>query len=189
MQWIQIQALGAHAYAWPRLMTWLPTSWWSKSMVSMLISLNLSSPNHLRLTWFMQDGAPPHTTGETIDLLHQLVGHHVISLGNAHEWATKAWISIQWICSFGGAAKGQVYANKPRSLAVLKQEVEDYHHATTPATYRWVVENFGVRIKACLNRSRAHIENVNYKQNNSWTIWKWHGVCFPSMDHWTWHLL
>ena len=60
---------------------------------------------------------------------------------------------------------GQVYANKPRTLAVPKQEVED-RQATTPATCRRVVEHFGVRIKACLNRGGAHIENVNYKQYN-----------------------
>ena len=44
----------------------------------------LPSPNQLRLAWFMQDGAPLHTAGETIDLLHQLF--RVISLGTVHEW-------------------------------------------------------------------------------------------------------
>ena len=46
----------------------------------------LPSPNQLGLTWFMQDGAPPHIAGESIDLLHQLLGN-CVSLGTAHEWA------------------------------------------------------------------------------------------------------
>ena len=129
----------------------------------------LPSPNQLRLAWFIQDGAPLHNAGEATDLLHQPFGNHVISLGTAHEWGAPrpGFESIDFYI-LGGAAKGQVYPNKPRTLAVLKQEVEDYHQATTPATCRWVVENFGVRTKACLNRGRAHIENVNYKQYNEW---------------------
>ena len=115
----------------------------------------------------MQDGAPPHTAGETIDLLHKLFGNRVISLGTAHEWAPcSPDMNPLDFFLFLGAAKGQVYANKPRTLAVQKPEVENYHQATTPATCRRVVENFGVRTKACLNRGGVHIENVNLKQDN-----------------------
>ena len=48
----------------------------------------LPSPNQLRHAWFMQNGAPAHTAGETIDLLHQLFGNRVISLGTVHEWVS-----------------------------------------------------------------------------------------------------
>ena len=30
------------------------------------------TPNQLTMTWFMQDGAPPHTAGDTITFLRQL---------------------------------------------------------------------------------------------------------------------
>ena len=122
---------------------------------------HLLSPNQLRLTWLIQDGAPPHNAGETINLLHQLFGNRVVSLGKAHEWASDSPDLNPLDFFFLGAAKGQVYANKPRTLAVLKQEVEDHHQATTPATCRRVVENFGVRLKACLNRGGAPIGDVN----------------------------
>ena len=46
----------------------------------------LLSPNQLRLAWFMQDGDPPHTVGETIDLLHQRFGNRVNSLGTEYDW-------------------------------------------------------------------------------------------------------
>ena len=42
--------------------------------------IQLLSPSQLRLAWFMQDDAPPHIAGETIDLLHQLFGNRVINL-------------------------------------------------------------------------------------------------------------
>ena len=112
----------------------------------------------------MQDGAPPHTAGETIDLLHQLFGNRVIGLDTVHECAPHSPELNPLDFLFWGTAKGQVYANKPQTLAV---EVEEYCYAITPATCRQVVENFGVRIKTCLNRGGAQIQNVNYnKQYN-----------------------
>ena len=96
----------------------------------------LLSPNQLRLSWFMQDGAPPYTAGETIDLLHQLFRNRVISQATVHERALHSLDLNPLDFIFWGAAKGQLYANKPRTLAVLKQEVEDYCQATAPATCR-----------------------------------------------------
>ena len=67
--------------------------------------------NGLSITHRQEPGAPPHTAGETIDLLHQLLlGNHVINLGTAHE-------SVLHIPNmnpldfflFWGVAKGQVY--------------------------------------------------------------------------------
>ena len=84
----------------------------------------------------MQNGAPPHTAGETINLLHQLFGNRVISLGTVHEWAPHSPDLNPLDFFLLGAAKGQVYTNKPQTLAVLKQKVEDYCQATTPTTCR-----------------------------------------------------
>ena len=83
----------------------------------------------------MQDGAPPHTAGETIDFLNHLFGNCVISLGTVHELAPHIPDLNPLDFLFYGAAKGHVYANKPQTLTVLKQDMEDYHQATTPATY------------------------------------------------------
>ena len=118
------------------------TSEWSHKVLCRFHTdlAQLLSPNQLRLAWFMQDGAPSHTAGETIDLLHQLFGNHVIILGTAHEWAPHSPdlnpLDFFFTFNFWGAAKDEVYANKPRTLAVQKQEVEDDRQATTPAICR-----------------------------------------------------
>ena len=65
---------------------------------------------------------------------------------------------------FWGAAKAEVYKEKPCSLRQLKQAVESFTQSVTTETCRCVIENFAVRINACANRNGAHIENVNYKK-------------------------
>jgi len=91
-----------------------------------------------------------------------------LSCGSSSETASLPWAPDRpdlnpldyW---FWRAAKGSVYANRPATLDDLKQEVSDYFQAVPRETYRKVGQNFRVRINACLNRERAHIENVNYK--------------------------
>ena len=46
------------------------------------------TPNQLSMTWFMQDGATPHTAGVTITFLRQLFRNRLIALDTAHDWAT-----------------------------------------------------------------------------------------------------
>ena len=110
----------------------------------------------------MQDGAPPHTAGDTITFLRQLFRNHLVALGTAHDWAPYCPDLNPLDFWYWGAAKGSVYANLPTTLDDLKQEVSDYLQAVPHETYREVGQKFGVRINACLNHRGAHIENVNY---------------------------
>ena len=45
------------------------------------------TPNQLNMTWFMHDGAPPHTAGDTITFLQQLFRNCLVALSTAHDWA------------------------------------------------------------------------------------------------------
>ena len=74
------------------------------------------------MTLFMQDGAPPHTAGDTITFLQQLFRNHLASLGTAHDWAPHSPDLNPLDNWFWGAAKGSVYANHPATLDDLKQE-------------------------------------------------------------------
>ena len=111
----------------------------------------------------MQDVAPPYTAGDTITFLCPLFRNRLVALGTAHDWAPHSPDLNPLDYWFWRAAKGSVYANRPATLDDLKQEVSDYFQAVPRETYRKVGQNFRVRINACLNRERAHIENVNYK--------------------------
>ena len=41
------------------------------------------TPKQLSMTWLMQDGAPPHTAGDTITFLWQLFRNRLVALGTA----------------------------------------------------------------------------------------------------------
>ena len=120
-------------------------------------------PVYSPYSWFMQDGAPPHTAGDTITFLRQLFSNCLVALGTAHDWAPHSPDLNPLDYCFWGAAKGSVYANCPATLDDLKQEVSDDLQAVPHETCRKDGQNFGVRINACLNRGGAHIENINYK--------------------------
>ena len=117
----------------------------------------------------MQDNAPPHTEGETIHLLHQLFGNRVISLGTAHEWVPHTSdfnpldFIILWCCQRSSLRQQTSNPGCPEAGGGWLPSGYHSNYLQTGCT-----ENFVVRIKACLNRGGAHIENVNYKQYNEW---------------------
>ena len=79
------------------------------------------TPNQLSMTWVMQDGAPLHTSGDTITFLWQLFRNRLVALGIAHDWAPHSPNLNPPDYWFWGAAKGSVYANHPATLDDLKQ--------------------------------------------------------------------
>ena len=104
------------------------------------------------------------TLRESIVCLQELFGTRLIALGTSHEWAPHSPDLNPLDFWLWGAAKGAVYANKPATLAQLKQNVISYVQQIQPETLRKVATNFQARIKACMNRGGAHIENVNFKK-------------------------
>ena len=117
-----------------------------------------------RMAWFMQDGAPPHTAQETIAYLRGLFNTRVLAFDTNQEWSPHNPDLNPLDFWLWGAAKQSIFAEKSRCLDDIKQNVAHYIQQVSPQTARKVGQNFGVRIKACLNRRGAHIESVNYKQ-------------------------
>lgn len=114
--------------------------------------------------WFQQDGATPHTSHNSLDLLKKIFGPRVISFRTTHEWAPHSPDLNPLDFWFWGASKGEVYANKPTTLNELKDNIEAYTANVTAETCRKVGQNFCLRIKACFNRRGAHIEHVHFKK-------------------------
>ena len=122
------------------------------------------SEGQLPMAWFMQDGAPPHTAHETIAYLRGLFKTRHLALGTDYEWFPHSLDLNSLDFWLRGAAKQTKFADKPRSLDDIKQNVIHYIQHVSPQTVRKVGQNFAIRIKACLNRRGAHIESVYYKQ-------------------------
>ena len=83
----------------------------------------------------MQDGAPPHTAGDTITFLQQLFRNHLGALGTTHDWASHNPLLVL------GDAKGSIYTNHSATLDDLKQDVSDYLQAVPHETYGKVGKN------------------------------------------------
>ena len=116
------------------------------------------------MAWFMQDGAPPHTAQETIAYLRGLFNTRLLALGTNYEWSPHSPDLNPLDFWLWRAAKQSIFAEKPRCLDDIKQNVAHYIQQVSPQTAKKVGQNFGVRIKAYLNRRGAHKESVNYKQ-------------------------
>ena len=120
--------------------------------------------NELSKVVFMQDGATPHTANETIEHLYAVFGdcNNLIGVKLDIEWAPHSPDLNPLDFFFWGAAKSEIYKKSPRNLAELKNSVSLFTRSVDADLCRRVVQNFAVRINACVNRNGQHIEHVNY---------------------------
>ena len=142
----------------------------------------------LRMTWFMPDGTPPHTTHDTIDYLPaptlQQPPHypwqHLRVVPPLPRPEPSGFLGVFW-----GGRGGLPLALEPWGRKVCQNG---------PATLRKVGQNFGVGIRACLNRGGAPIKrkcelqamciNSYFGQSSAFCselssqllFWKWHDV-------------
>ena len=112
---------------------------------------------------FMQDGAIPHQTNETIVFLLQKF-RRVLSLCMENEWSLHSPDLYPLDFFLWGACKDNVYKEHPRSEPDLKAAVEAYVQTVSIKTCRNVTDNLAIRVKACCVRGDAHIEHLNYKR-------------------------
>ena len=124
----------------------------------------LYSPNQKRLLWFQQDDATPHTALATMAYLRTVFGNRIWSLQAELEWSPRSPDFALLDFFLWGAAKAEVYKEKPCSFRQLKQAVESFTQSDAIDTCSRVIEIFAVCINTCANRNGALIENVNYKK-------------------------
>ena len=92
------------------------------------------SEGQLRMGWFMQDGAPPHTARETIAYLRGPFSTRLLALGIDHEWFPHSPDLNPLDFWLWGAAKQTIFADKPKSLDDIKQNVIHYIQHVSPQT-------------------------------------------------------
>ena len=57
-------------------------------------------------------------------------------------------------------AKDNVYSNNPQTVQDLKREVAQFITTIPEDMCHSVIENFAVRLNACMNRNGGHIEHI-----------------------------
>ena len=99
------------------------------------------------MTWFMQDGAPPHTAHETIAYLRGLFNTRLLALSTHHEWSSHSPDLNPLDFWLWGAAKQFIFAEKSRCLDDIKENVAHYIQQVSPQTARKVGQKFGAALR------------------------------------------
>ena len=120
----------------------------------------------MRVQWFQQDGATPHTTDEVLTFLHRHFNRRVIS--NRYPDLFNA--GLKWPptspdlnpCDFflWGFLKQEVFKQAPRTLTELRLKIEQCAAAIKRETLIRVFDNMCIRTREVVNRRGGHFEHI-----------------------------
>lgn len=131
-------------------------------------ALRKQSPN-MDNEWFMQDGAPPHTSNEVLHYLDDVFGDHVISrrypdvYGRGAVWPAHSPDLNPCDFFLWGFLKSVAYKPKPADTTMLLKNIQREIKKITKDTCARVIDNFIVRTREGKTAKGRHLENViNY---------------------------
>lgn len=114
--------------------------------------------------WFQQDGATCHTANDTIELLQTKFEGKIISCRGDVNWPPRSCDLTPLDFFLWGFLKGKVYANKPRTIPELKQEIQLAIAAIEPQLCQNVIENFMKRAHVCKQARGGHLSDIMFHQ-------------------------
>ena len=114
--------------------------------------------------WFMQDGATPHTTANSLFYLKDKFSARVVSNKTDFPWPPKSPDLNPLDFYFWGVAEKEVFDKKPKSLEELKLIVENFAKGISQDTLLRVADNFCTRAKLCIQEEGGHFEYLLKKK-------------------------
>lgn len=116
-------------------------------------------------TWFQQDGAPPHRARIIMSYLKETFPDRLIALGSGDiVWPPRSPDLSPLDFYLWGFLKGKVYANNPKTLQDLKNNIETEIAAIPSETLKRVVANFRKRLIECEAQQGGHLPKVIFKK-------------------------
>ncbi|CAK9821562.1 hypothetical protein ANTRET_LOCUS270 [Anthophora retusa] len=110
--------------------------------------------------WFQQDGATAHTARSTMDTLRGIFGERIISRNLAFNWPPRSPDLTAPDFFLWGYLKEKMYANKPRSLDQLKENIRTEIRNIMPETLTNVMENVLKRVQLCEAKNGQHLCDI-----------------------------
>ena len=110
--------------------------------------------------WWMQDGAPPHCTNESLEFLNEKFRGRVISRRTQNPWPAHSPDLNPLDFHFWAAAQSQVYKEKPDSMESLIQCVQTFAEGYTQETIKNVCKNVLKRASLCLELGGGHFQHL-----------------------------
>lgn len=121
-------------------------------------------PGYNQRTWFQQDGATSHTSNRSLPRVREIFPNKLISRRGDINWPPRSPDLTPMDFFLWGYVKSKVYANKPTSLAQLKENIRHEMAAITETTCRAVIGNFSARLNECRERNGLHLDDVIFKK-------------------------
>lgn len=110
--------------------------------------------------WFQQDGATAHTARATMDIVNEAFPGRVISRFGDLAWPARSPDLTVPDFFLWGYLKSRVYANKPQTIAALKENIRQECEQLTPEILRKVKENAIKRAQMCINTGGSHLTDI-----------------------------
>ena len=111
---------------------------------------------------FQQDGAKSHTARMSMNAVNALFPNRVVSRNGDIPWPHSPDLTP---CDYflWGYLKTKVFETKPRTIADLKQRIQDEVAAIPVEMLREVMNSFRSRLEECVCWNGSHLEGVIFK--------------------------
>lgn len=110
--------------------------------------------------WFQQDGATCHTAHATMDYLRRKFPGRVVSKNGDIDWPPRSPDLTAPDFFLWGFLKSKVYANKPKTIEELKDNIQAEMAAISPEMLENVMENAKKRAHYCIKNKGGHLVDI-----------------------------
>lgn len=110
--------------------------------------------------WLQQNGATCHTAHETIHLLEERFPDRIISRNSDVNWPPRSCDLTPCDFFLWGFVKSHVYANAPRTIPELKDEIQRVIDELEAQICENVIENFMKRARVCVQNHGGHLSDI-----------------------------
>lgn len=114
--------------------------------------------------WFQQDGATPHTSAATIDLLKRTFPNRLISKSGNFDWPPRSPDLTAPDFFLWGYLKSKVFINKPTSVRALKTNIRREIARISVETLGNVMKNAEKRAHLCVRANGDHLKDIIFKK-------------------------
>ena len=110
--------------------------------------------------WFQQDGATAHTTGVSMNVVHEAFPGRLISRNGVTSWPPRSPDLSPCDFFLWRYLKSKVYLGNPRTIDELKEAIRREILTIPISMLEDVMENFQNRLKECINKEGSHLTDI-----------------------------
>ena len=159
------------------------------SMQGFAVQSNFFTPQLARFpvnenTLFQQGGATSHTARMSVNAVNALFPKRVVSRNGDNPWPSRSPDLTLWDYFLWGYLKTKVFETRPRTIAYLKQRIQDEVAAFPVEMLRQVMNSSRTRTRG-MRVSKRKPSWGRYFQNkfSNWHKTKWLFICFSFMTN------